>query len=106
MDSRRLGEKEAMMFPRQLHKIASITKERKSQETVEANGPLYVLNDNLGHELLCGFNVSAHSLEKSILLVAVSNVLVEFRHPVTRRGAKPPRRSPDNRGSLRSRRPK
>jgi hypothetical protein len=60
VESRRLGEKEAMIFPSHLHKIAPITKERESQETVETNGPLYVSDDDLGYELLCRINVLAH----------------------------------------------
>jgi hypothetical protein len=50
VESRRLGKKEAMIFPSQLHKIASIAKEAESQ-AIEPSGALYVSDDDLGHEL-------------------------------------------------------
>jgi hypothetical protein len=58
--SRRLGKKEAVIFPSQFHKIASIAKEYESQEAIETSGPLYVSDDDLRHELLCRINVPTH----------------------------------------------
>jgi hypothetical protein len=74
VESRRLGKKEAMIFPSQLHKIASIAKEAESQEAIEPSGALYVSDDDLGHELLPRVDVSGHGwvMQTKIILPCVT----------------------------------
>src|SRR5215831_18411027 len=60
LERRRLGEKEPMTFPGQFHKIAPVSKQRKTQSTIELRGTPDVANDDLGHELLRRIDVPAH----------------------------------------------